>query len=115
MPSNSVYGVTIGDPSGVGPEILLKAEALGEIKQTYIAYGDAAVLRFYNEKLGLGVSIRTVSSPADHTPGCLNVIDHRLLTVSDVKPGKLVARPAPRRVNTWFRPPRQPSPERSPP
>lgn len=89
MRSDRVYGVTMGDPSGVGPEILLKAEALGEIKQTYVAYGDAAVLRFYNEKLGLGVSIRTISAVADYTPGCLNVIDHGLLTASDVKPGKL--------------------------
>jgi 4-phospho-D-threonate 3-dehydrogenase / 4-phospho-D-erythronate 3-dehydrogenase len=89
MRSNNVYGVTIGDPSGVAPEILLKAEALGEIKQNYVAYGDAAVLRFYNEKLGLGVSIRAVSSAAAYTAGCLNVLDHGLLTGSDIRPGKL--------------------------
>lgn len=89
MRTDNVYGVTIGDPSGVGPEILLKAEALGEIQQTYVAYGDAAVLRFYNERLGLGVSIRTVSAPADVQAGCLNVIDHSLLKGSDVRPGEL--------------------------
>jgi 4-hydroxythreonine-4-phosphate dehydrogenase len=37
-------GVTMGDSSGVGPEILLKAAYAGELKADFAVYGDAAVL-----------------------------------------------------------------------
>jgi DNA-binding IclR family transcriptional regulator len=45
-------------------EILLKAEKHGEIGRKYVAYGDSAALRFYNDKLGLGVSLRAIPEPS---------------------------------------------------
>jgi 4-hydroxythreonine-4-phosphate dehydrogenase len=89
MDPRSIYGITIGDPSGVGPEILLKAESAREIRPRYIAYGDLAALEFYNEKLGLEVPLRVISSPSEYAAGHLNVVDHRLLASSDIKPGQL--------------------------
>ena len=53
-----MYGITIGDASGVGPEILLKAFSSGEIRWPFVAYGDLEALRFYNERLGYGVTLR---------------------------------------------------------
>ena len=55
MLNNPIYGITVGDASGVGPEILLKAFVKGEIRWPVIAYGDLDALRFYNERLGYGV------------------------------------------------------------
>ena len=91
MPLNSVktYGVTTGDPSGVGPEILLKAWAAGEIRPGVVAYGDLEVLRRYNEALGYGVPLRAVSSPSEYEPGPLCVLDHRLIGPGEITPGKL--------------------------
>jgi 4-hydroxythreonine-4-phosphate dehydrogenase len=89
MESNNIFGITIGDPSGVGPEILLKAEAAGEIRQKYVAYGDMGVLRFYQEKLGYKVNLHPIADPSEYKAGCLNVIDHGLLSAADIKPGKL--------------------------
>src|SRR5580698_3451211 len=87
--ADNIYGITIGDPSGVGPEILLKAEQAGEIREKYVAYGDLAVLQFYQDKLGYNVKLHRISKPSEHAPGCLNVIDHGLLTGADIKPGQL--------------------------
>ncbi len=77
---DKLYGITMGDASGVGPEILLKAYQQGEIKHPFVVFGDVAALEFYNQKLGFCVKIG---------PGGLNVIDHGLLTREDVTPGVL--------------------------
>jgi 4-hydroxythreonine-4-phosphate dehydrogenase len=86
-----IYGITIGDSSGIGPEILLKAWAHGEIRHTAIAFGDLGALDHYNRTLGYGVELRPIASPADYTPGPLNVVDHSLLAASDIRPGELSA------------------------
>jgi 4-hydroxy-L-threonine phosphate dehydrogenase PdxA len=84
------YGITIGDSSGVGPEILLKAWAAGEIRFPAIAYGDMAALEFYNEALGYGVKLRAIASPAEYRKGTeLNVLDHAMLSRADIAPGQL--------------------------
>lgn len=72
------YGITLGDSSGVGPEILLKAFSAGNLPQPFRVFGDRAVLSYYNDKLGLGVQV-----------DALDVQDPRLLTSSDVTPGQL--------------------------
>lgn len=84
-----VYGITVGDSSGVGPEILLKAHVNGEIAQPFVAYGDIEALRFYNESLGYRAVLKQISSPNERAPGVLNVIDHGLMKATDVTPGKL--------------------------
>ncbi len=79
-----VHGVTIGDPSGVGPEILLKAWKRGEIRHPIIAFGDLEVLEYYNRALELGVDLRKISRPDEHVPGVLCVLD-----LGSVMPGTL--------------------------
>jgi 4-hydroxythreonine-4-phosphate dehydrogenase len=89
---NRLYGITMGDSSGVGPEILLKAWANGELHAPAIAYGDLKALAFYNDSLGYGVKLRAIASPADYSPNALNVIDHGLMQQTDVTPGELSAK-----------------------
>jgi 4-hydroxythreonine-4-phosphate dehydrogenase len=84
-----LFGITIGDSSGVGPEILLKAYAAREIQPPVVAYGDLEVLRYYDTRLGYGVPLQAVASPAGCRPGALNVIDYGLVRASDVTPGEL--------------------------
>jgi 4-hydroxythreonine-4-phosphate dehydrogenase len=72
------YGITLGDSSGVGPEILLKAFSAGQLPQPFRVFGDRAVLTYYNDKLGLDVPV-----------GTLDVHDPGLLRSSDVTPGQL--------------------------
>lgn len=85
----NIFGITMGDSSGVGPEILLRAWKAGELRHAVVAYGDLAVLERANRMLGCGVPLRAVAKPAEYRDGSLNVIDAGLLREEDVRPGEL--------------------------
>jgi 4-hydroxythreonine-4-phosphate dehydrogenase len=87
-----LYGVTMGDSSGVGPEILLKASAEGKVTVPIVAYGDLQALEFYNQRLSIGASLKKIATPSEFTPGPLNVIDAGLMSQQDVSVGKLSAK-----------------------
>lgn len=80
MDNKQIYGITMGDASGVGPEILLKAYKQGEIKHPFVVFGDIAALEFYNDRLGYGVKFGTDG---------MNVIDHGVLSRDEITPGVL--------------------------
>ena len=85
--------ITMGDASGVGPEIVLRRAADGALQDgSVVVYGDAAILEHGRDLLGLDVSVRVVDSPADAQPGQLCVVDAGLLAASDHRPGQLDAR-----------------------
>jgi len=86
---SKLFGITVGDASGVGPEILLKAFRDGGIAHPAVAYGDLEALRFYNKD---NVPLRAIQRPSDYESGALNVIDHSILRQSDITPGKLSAK-----------------------
>jgi 4-hydroxythreonine-4-phosphate dehydrogenase len=85
------FGITQGDSSGVGPEILLKVARDGHIAHAFVVFGDLAVLERCNRELEYGVRLRSARSPADLRDGFVNVIDHGLLRDHDVQPGTLSA------------------------
>jgi 4-hydroxythreonine-4-phosphate dehydrogenase len=84
-----IYGITMGDSSGVGPEILLKAFSRGEIQQVIVAYGDLEILEHYNDRFAYGVPLRKISSPIEHREGFLNVIDAGILRREELTIGTL--------------------------
>jgi 4-hydroxythreonine-4-phosphate dehydrogenase len=88
----SIFGITTGDSSGVGSEILLKAWRNREIKHPIVAYGDLAVLEFYNDRFGDDVPLVKISSPADYHPGPLNVIDAGIMGREHLTIGKINSR-----------------------
>lgn len=86
------YGITMGDSSGIGPEILLKAARAGQISRPYVVFGDAAVLRRSNQQLGFGVTIRTVDTTRDLRPDAVNVVDLGVVGAQDIRPGEISER-----------------------
>jgi len=72
--------ITMGDASGVGPEIVLRRAAAGGLGDDVIVYGDVAILRDGADLLGLdagvvdGLAVRDLGrlSAADHRPGELD-------------------------------------------
>lgn len=67
--------LTIGDPNGIGPEVVLKAAPLVADVARVVAVGSAAVLRDQAEALGLG-PVCAVSEPAEcPNGGALAVLD----------------------------------------
>lgn len=82
-----IFGITMGDSSGVGPEIVLDAFRKSEIRHRAVIFGDIAVLEHCNEKLGYNVPLRLAQSPADWREDALNVFDFGLMEARDVTPG----------------------------
>jgi 4-hydroxythreonine-4-phosphate dehydrogenase len=89
---NSLFGITLGDSSGIGPEILLKAFHGGEIAYPVVVYGDTEALTYYDRLLGYGTPIRKVSRCGEYEAGALNVLDHGILRQDDITPGTINAK-----------------------
>ena len=86
------FGITMGDPCGIGPEIILKAlKTRGDYLDRCLVFGSAALLAHYNEKFGYGFTIRTVSHGAEAADGCLNVVDPNPIALEDITVGKVCA------------------------
>ncbi len=85
-------GITMGDSSGVGPEILLRAIADGSLEHPSVVFGDLAVLAEVNQRQQLGLTITAISEPANFAPGQVNVIDAGLMTPADITPAQLNAK-----------------------
>ncbi|MDO9175778.1 MAG: 4-hydroxythreonine-4-phosphate dehydrogenase PdxA [Actinomycetota bacterium] len=72
--------ITMGDASGIGPEIVLRRHCEGGLGDGVVVYGDEAILRHGAELLGLSVDWTT-----------LPLVDLGLLTAADHRPGVLDA------------------------
>ena len=81
--------VTMGDASGVGPEILLRRFAAGQIGDDVVAYGDAAILEQGARLLGLSVRINPIADATAAENSRLNVVDLARLSAADLTPGVL--------------------------
>jgi 4-hydroxythreonine-4-phosphate dehydrogenase len=85
--------ITMGDASGVGPEIVLRrfvSHGLGDA----VVYGDLAVLRHGAHLLGLDLPddrVVAIDHPGERREGVLNVVDAGLLTADAHRPGALDA------------------------
>ena len=92
MSGTPPIAITMGDASGVGPELVLRRAAQGAFAEgDVVVFGDAAILRHGAELLGLDVELAVIDAPADVCPGALAVIDVGLLTAADHRPGQLDA------------------------
>ncbi len=72
-------GITIGDPAGVGPEIVLKAVSAFSVPDAaLVAFGDMRILERAMGYPGMPrIALRPAASPEDAVagPGILNVVD----------------------------------------
>ena len=74
--TSAPIAITMGDASGVGPEILLRRHAAGGLPDQVVIYGDASILRAGARLLGL-----------DPTLSGLNIVDCERLAEADHRPG----------------------------
>ena len=88
---SKIIAVTMGDPAGIGPEIIIKSLAEGELSGApAIVVGCAATLR---RILAMGITpqaeLRVLNSVADahFAPGIINIIDEPLSDPEALKPG----------------------------
>ena len=81
--------ITMGDASGVGPEILLRAFASGELGTDVVAVGDLAVLDLCNRRLRCDVILEPLTAPRPAAPGRLGVLDEGALTEATLRIGEI--------------------------
>jgi len=91
MTANVPMAITMGDASGVGPEIVLRSAAEGALDDRVVVYGDVAILYAGQRLLGTSVPIRAIDMPSDAVPGQLNVVDLRMLRPNQHRPGEMSA------------------------
>lgn len=82
-------GVTMGDPAGIGPEIVAKLFAEGTPARAVVV-GDAGVLRRAAALCGLALEVRAIGVPEEvqGRPGTVDVLDVSSLP-SDLQPGRV--------------------------
>jgi len=85
-PSRPKIAITMGDPRGIGPEVVVKAFAQSSLYEvcTPLILGDANVLSAAVQSMGLGLRVVEVEEgPQGFPPGALPV-----LPLSNLPPGK---------------------------
>jgi 4-phospho-D-threonate 3-dehydrogenase / 4-phospho-D-erythronate 3-dehydrogenase len=82
--------VTMGDASGVGPEIVLRRAAAGGLDGC-VVFGDVALLRHGAQLLELELTLEAIAHPSESSPGTIGVVDAGLLGAVDHRPGQLDA------------------------
>jgi 4-hydroxythreonine-4-phosphate dehydrogenase len=87
-----LIAVTMGDPAGIGPEILIKALTGGRLPKTahFVVIGDRGIVERAASHLGLKVSLPSFHSAAGTSGGKGNVSlwEASRLPVSQVRPGR---------------------------
>jgi 4-hydroxythreonine-4-phosphate dehydrogenase len=90
--STAPIAITMGDASGVGPEIVLLGAAAGRLLDgSVVVYGDASILTEGQRLIGVEVPVHVIDAPSSAEPGVLNVVDLAILRASDHRPGELDA------------------------
>ena len=91
-----VLGITMGDPSSIGPEITLKALSDPAVYQVCrpLVVGDACMLEKARELTGCrDIGIRIINTPAEaeFSPGTIDVIDMKLVDEKTLPVGQVSA------------------------
>lgn len=95
MNTKPILAITMGDPAGIGPEIIIKALSL---KETYdkcvpIVTGDAAVMKYAAQQAGSELAINAVSDVKDakFQYGTIDVYDLHCIDMQTFKQGEVAA------------------------
>ncbi len=88
-----LIAITMGDPCGIGPEVIAKAIASGEVHAICrpVVVGSSRSMELAVELISASLKINEVESPleGDPSPGSVNVVDIHNLNPEDVTVGKV--------------------------
>lgn len=83
-------GLTMGDPAGVGAEIVLKALHEDELcRKNAIVFGSTDVIRYYNQLLDFSYPVKEIKDMEEFDPSCINVVDPDPLTMESFTIGEV--------------------------
>jgi 4-hydroxythreonine-4-phosphate dehydrogenase len=91
--SDPILGISMGDPAGVGPEIIVKALASAKVHAICrpVVVGDAGVIAQAVGFLRSSLKVRSVAriSEAKFSPDTIDVLDLKLVTLAELKLGQV--------------------------
>lgn len=93
MSNKPLIAVTMGDPSGIGPEVVVKALSSPDVTSlcNAMVIGNAPLLGKTAQDLGIDLEIPRVSSVNEAEKHTISVLDMGNLNAEDVVPGELSA------------------------
>ncbi len=84
-------GIVIGDPCGIGPEVVVKAWASGQLHALCrpVLIGSAAAVQQAIDQRGLNTRLRVIDAPERMSgrAGTIDIIDSGALDPADITPG----------------------------
>jgi len=81
--------ITMGDSSGVGPEIILNAYRKGELPNDFVVVGDYSILSMCDRTLNCNSPLRKARDVEDVEEGAVNVLDLALMKAEDLQIGEI--------------------------
>jgi 4-hydroxythreonine-4-phosphate dehydrogenase len=91
MSNKPIVAVTMGDPCGIGPEIIVKALSHDEIKQAcnLVVIGNSEILERSAFSMGIPWQVTRISSLKHYDDGGIAVIDNGKLDLASIEQGKV--------------------------
>src|SRR5947208_200706 len=90
-----ILGISMGDPAGIGPEIIVKALSQSDVRQICrpLVIGDAQVIRQACGFVQSSLTIRSIEkvSQATFAPDMINVFDLKNVDLQKLKLGEVSA------------------------
>jgi len=84
-----VFGLTMGDPAGIGPEIALRALTDSRINCKVIIIGDYSILDIYHRTLKIQKPLNVISAVENFNDRAINVLDMKQMTHNNFKPAQV--------------------------
>jgi 4-phospho-D-threonate 3-dehydrogenase / 4-phospho-D-erythronate 3-dehydrogenase len=86
----NVIGITMGDPAGVGAEIILKALDKRESSNpAYVVFGSIGVMEYYKNLIGIKKELNKINDISEIDANKINVFNVLELTEKDFKVGEV--------------------------
>lgn len=82
-------GITMGDPAGIGCEVMLKALKDDDLSNRCVIYGSLDVIEFYKEKLNIEKKVNVIKSFEEFQDSKLNLINVIDVSVGSFKIGEV--------------------------
>lgn len=93
--SKPIIAISLGDPAGIGPEILVRTVADAGVNQVArcVVYGDARVVEKAAREAGLNLKIRSINQATEavYAPGTVEVVNLANADPAAFEPGQVQA------------------------
>lgn len=82
-------GITMGDPAGIGCEIILKAFENEDFRKKSIIFGSSEIVKYFKKLLNIKDKIKIISDINEFDAECINVVEVLSISLNDFEFGKV--------------------------